>query len=36
MIKDVKELLKNGIVPPKVDDWMNKNVLQRLKELVKH
>ena len=39
MIKAVndaeKKLLENGIVTPKVDDWRNKNVLQRLKELVK-
>ena len=39
MIKAVKdaenELLKNGIAPPKVDDWRNKDILQRLKELVK-
>jgi integrase len=39
MIKAVKDaetkLLENGIVTPKVDDWRNKNVLQRLKELVK-
>jgi len=39
MIKAVKDaekiLLENGIVTPKVDDWRNKNILQRLKELVK-
>jgi len=39
MIKAVedaeKKLLENGIDSPKVDDWRNKNVLQRLKELVK-
>lgn len=38
MIKAVQEseknLLENGIVSPKIDDWRNKDVLQRLKQLV--
>lgn len=38
MIKAVEEsekkLLENGIASPKVDDWRNQDVLQRLKQLV--
>ena len=39
MIKAVEEsekkLLENGIASPKVDDWRNHDILQRLKQLVK-